>query len=236
VFADDNAEVRPVAVFGVTFTVTSARSLEELEQAFSENFDGILSQTDGRLLITVYKEGSCGHVVAKALALELESALDVNVDSIDQDLVDIPEVARRTARTRQNIQQLVTGVRGSDDFPTPLGAPGGKRIWDWATVNEWFRTHQGIGDDETWLSRADVAIVDAWLAERKSVSLIEVRPGASTLDAAAALWLVYTSNPRQPESHGQRAEKGRPYEVKAGATSSYRESIVREAYIARSSS
>lgn len=175
-----------MTVFGVTFVATSTQDLERLELAFNEKFDGTISRTDGRLLVTVYRDGSYGHVVAKGLALELESALDVDIDSVDQDLVDIPEVARRTSRSRQNVQQLATGIRGSNNFPTPLGAPGGKRIWDWATINEWFRTHQGVGDDETWLSRADVAIVNAWLVERKSVSLIEVRPGESQLDASVA--------------------------------------------------
>ena len=216
-----------MAVFGVTFAVTSTRDLEDLELAFIEKFAGTISQTAGRLLVTVYREGSCGHAVAKSIVLELEPALDVTVDSVDQDLVDIPEIARRTSRTRQNIQQLVTGIRGSDDFPTPLGAPGGKRIWDWATINEWFRTHQGISDSEIWLSRADVAIVNAWLAERKSVSLIEVRPGATILDASAVLWLVYTSNPRRAEGSREAARKERLRETRAAATSNYAKSMAR---------
>src|SRR5260221_13296583 len=112
-----------MAVFGVTFAVTSTQDLDELELAFDQKFDGMISRTDGRLLMTVYKEGSRGHEVAKALAHELESSLDVKVNSVDQDLVDIPEIARRTSRSRQNIQQLATGIRGSNDFPVPLGAP-----------------------------------------------------------------------------------------------------------------
>jgi hypothetical protein len=180
-----------LTTFGVTFEARGSQGLEDLELAFVGVFDGLISRTDGRLLITVYGEGVCGHAVAKSLALELESVLDISIVCVDQDLVDIPEIAHRTSRTRQSIQQLVTGVRGSNDFPTPLGAPGGKRIWDWSSVNEWLRAHQRIADDEVWLSRADVAIVNAWLIERKSVSRIEMHPGGSRLDEHTAVWLVY---------------------------------------------
>jgi hypothetical protein len=181
-----------LTTFGVTFVATTLLRLDALERAFEQAFEGLISELEDRLLITVYGEGTCGHEVAKSLALDLESALDVGIVWVDQDLVDIPEIARRTSRTRQNIQQLVTGLRGSNDFPTPLGAPGGKRIWDWSSVNEWFRVNHVTVDDEVWLSRADVAIVNAWLVERKSISLIETRTAGTVLDAHTAIWLVYT--------------------------------------------
>jgi hypothetical protein len=191
-----------LTTFGVTFVATSSRELEELELLFSDLFDGVISRNEGRLLITVYEDGTCSHAVARSLALELETNLGVQIISVDQDLVDIPEIARRTSRTRQSIQQLATGVRGSNDFPIPLGAPGGKRIWDWSSINEWFRIHQRTIDDEIWLSRSDVAIVNAWLIERKSVSLIEVYPGGSRLDEHTAVWMVYSRS--RPTTEAKR--------------------------------
>lgn len=200
-----------MTTFGVTFVAATSQELEDLELAFANVFEGLISRSESRLLITVYGEGEYGYIVAKSLAIELESVLDVSIISVDQDLVDISEIARRTSRTRQGVHHLVTGARGSDDFPTPLGAPGGKRIWDWSSVNEWFRTHQAPVDEEVWLSRSEVAIVNAWLVERKSVSLIEVSSGGSRLDEHTAVWLVH-HQPRcisKPRERNWLASSGR---------------------------
>jgi hypothetical protein len=204
----DNKEGYALATFGVTFVVARpVLDLDGLEQAFYESHDGLISQSDGRILITVYGEGTNGSVVAKSLAIELESTLEISITSVDQDLVDIPEIARRTSRSRQNILQLATGSRGPRTFPVPLGTPGGKRIWDWASVDEWFRNWRGSSDGERWLTRAEVSIVNAWLSERKSVSLIQVQPGNSPLDASAAVWLVYTGYPHARRSPWQEQER-----------------------------
>ena len=199
-----------MTTFGVTFVAEATQELADLELAFDSAFEGLISRSENRLLITVYREGTHGSPVAKSVALDLEPILDVSIISVDQDLVDIPEIARRTSRTRQSVQQLVTGIRGSNDFPTPLGAPGGKRIWDWSSVNEWFRSHQAPVDEEVWLSRSDVAIVNAWLAERKSVSFIEVSSGGSRLDEYTAVWLMH----HQP--HSSPSPRKRNWHVSSG--------------------
>jgi predicted DNA-binding transcriptional regulator AlpA len=182
-----------LTAFGVTFVATSMVELDDLERTFSEAFDGLISRLENRLLITVYGEGSvaCGFAMNQALALE--SLLDVQIIRVDQDLVDIPEIARRTSRSRQNIQQLVTGTRGSKDFPDPLGVLGEKRVWDWASVNEWLRNRHKLGDEEAWLGRDDVSVINAWLVERRANSKIEIHPGTSRLGENVADLLMHRS-------------------------------------------
>lgn len=195
-----------MATFGVTFVVgSSVQRIEDLEQVFYSYFDGMLSRIEDRTLITVYREGVSGTTVAKQLVLELESALTVSIISVDLDLVDISEIARRASRTRQNVQQLVTGIRGPGAFPIPLGTPGGKRIWDWASVNDWFRGWHRAIDDERLLDRTEVAIVNAWLAERRSAVLIQVYPGNPPLDPSVSVWRVYSNALRASrDAHGKR--------------------------------
>lgn len=206
-FAGDNEEADALATFGVTFIVgSSVQRIEDLEQAFYDFFDGTLSRTEDRILITVYREGINGTTVAKQLALDLESTLKTSIISVDLDLVDTTEIARRTSRTRQNIQQLVTGARGPGAFPIPLGTPGGKRIWDWASVNDWFRNWRGAIDNELLLDRTEVSMVNAWLGERKSTVLIQVNPGNPPLDPSVSVWRVYSNTSSAP-SGAHRAKR-----------------------------
>ncbi len=50
-----------------------------------------------------------------------------------EDLVSQAEIAERLSITRQRFQQLAA----RPDFPAPVAAPGGRRIWLWADVHEW---------------------------------------------------------------------------------------------------
>jgi hypothetical protein len=97
---------------------------------------------------------------------EVEATLGVRIAEVDLDLVDIPEIAQRLLRSRQSVQQLVTGVRGPGGFPAALGAPGGIRVWDWTTVAQWLQA-VNIGEVlDIGLARVDVMRVNAWLATR----------------------------------------------------------------------
>lgn len=56
----------------------------------------------------------------------------------DEDLVSVNEIAERLDRSRQSVNQLITGDRGDGSFPQPLGRTRGHaRVWSWAEVAEW---------------------------------------------------------------------------------------------------
>lgn len=56
------------------------------------------------------------------------------------DLVTASEIARRLNRSRQSVQQLITGARSDGDFPIPIaGITTKTMIWSWKEVVEWFK-------------------------------------------------------------------------------------------------
>ncbi|MFI6288478.1 hypothetical protein ACIBCM_27655 [Streptomyces sp. NPDC051018] len=137
-----------------------------VERTFYHHFDGLLAESFGRLLITVYMEGhQNGAMAAKCAAFEIDKHLDIMVTRIDRDLVDAAEIARRADRSRESVRQLIHGERRKGKpFPTPVGSPHGKRIWEWSMVNEWLRSHvPGASDPEYGLTRDEMTVVDNWL-------------------------------------------------------------------------
>ena len=71
---------------------------------------------------------------------------------------------RPIGRTRQTVRQYVDGLRGPGQFPAPLGAPGGVRVWDWGSVNEWLRAFDESGDPEYHPTREFIAEFNASVA------------------------------------------------------------------------
>jgi hypothetical protein len=54
------------------------------------------------------------------------------------------EIARRANRSRENIRQLVAGLRGPGGFPPPVANLKQKSpIWRWADVEAWLRRRSG---------------------------------------------------------------------------------------------
>ncbi|MFE3083256.1 hypothetical protein ACFXGM_07165 [Streptomyces albidoflavus] len=150
------------------FEVRRPCDIGAVETAFYEHFDGLVSESFGRLLITIYTDDyDNGVVAAKTMALEIQRRLNVTVCRMERDLVDASEIARRIDRTRENVRQLINGDRrAGNPFPTPLGAPNGKKIWEWGVVNEWLRENlPTAADAEHHLSRDEMAAVDGWLVQ-----------------------------------------------------------------------
>ena len=156
----------PVKTYALKFEAGPPANVAEIESLFYDHFDGLIAESFGRLLIAIYLDGhENGAMAAKCAAVEIEKKLGVTVKRIDRDLVDAAEIARRVARSRESVRQLIQGERRKGEaFPTPVGAPNGKKIWEWSIVNEWLRSNvPGVGDAEYGLSRDEMTIVDNWL-------------------------------------------------------------------------
>lgn len=151
--------------------VQSDTDFEQLSQLFYEEFDGLLAETQGRLLVQINASTALGaHEALRRTIEDVERVLPVRVQEVDGDLVDIPEIADRIGRSRQNVQQLVTGQRGHGAFPPPVATPGGIRIWDWESVAQWL-IEAGVSDvHDVGASRTDVARANAWLATRQEAA------------------------------------------------------------------
>jgi hypothetical protein len=69
----------------------------------------------------------------------VDSVRGLTVRRVDEDdLVSVGEIADRLGRSRQSVNQLITGQRGDGSFPPSLSqARGHARVWSWAEVARW---------------------------------------------------------------------------------------------------
>lgn len=129
--------------------------------------DGIVSSSDGQTIATMFFEdvNECDKLRALLVdaVRELEAA-GFKVIGLDFDLVNTTDVADRIGRTRQTVRQYVDGLRGPGRFPAPLGSPGGVRVWDWGSVNEWLRAFDQSGDPEYHPTREFITEFNASVA------------------------------------------------------------------------
>lgn len=65
------------------------------------------------------------------------------------DFVTGAEIARRLNRSRQSVQQLVSGDRGDTDFPLPVaGVTSTTMLWSWQEVASWFEDKGKVQESE----------------------------------------------------------------------------------------
>jgi hypothetical protein len=132
---------------------------------------GMLAERDGVVTLVVVRDADDAFAAVEQTVQEV-TRTGARVAGLDFDLVAASDIAERTGRSRQSVLQLVTGMRGPHGFPHPLGWVGdGIRVWDWSSVNEWFRDSLGEGEPERGLTRGEAATVAAWLASGCSGSL-----------------------------------------------------------------
>ncbi len=53
------------------------------------------------------------------------------------------EIAARTGRSRQSVDQLVKGQRGPGGFPPPASHATRNPLWRWSEVEAWFAEYEG---------------------------------------------------------------------------------------------
>lgn len=122
----------------------------------------------------------------------------VTVEGIDQDLVGATDIATRVGVSREMARLWTTGGRGPGGFPSPLGVVnGGRRVWDWASVNDWLLTGTDHGQPESGLTRSEYARVEALLRCRAMPTLSGSWLGGSVVSATDARLARLTWSPTQ---------------------------------------
>ncbi len=122
----------------------------------------VISQLDEIVYVSVSSAVTSNTIdlleAAFALIVGIEK-LGVVVDDIDDDLVDLSEIACRIGRSRETVRLWSLGRRGSGHFPMPCGVlPGSLKVWEWDAVNTWLtERHPTLADDVQLLSRLDRA-------------------------------------------------------------------------------
>jgi hypothetical protein len=67
------------------------------------------------------------------------------------DLVTSAEIARRLERSRQSVQQFITGSRGDGKFPMPIaGVTAKTMLWSWLEVTRWLLENKKISDESIY--------------------------------------------------------------------------------------
>lgn len=139
---------------------------DEAVSTLATDFEGLLSWHRGLQRLAVVGEGANVMEALHQLLPQLANALpDLRVIRLDPDLVGVADIADRTSRSRQNVQQWVDGDRQAGiPFPEPEGTAGRSLVWRWAEVNEWLR-HIGRDDGELRPTRQDALFVDLLLLQ-----------------------------------------------------------------------
>jgi hypothetical protein len=134
-----------------------AGDFEAFVRAVADEIDSasVVAIHDGVLYVTLSGPGK-PMAVAFDLAACLE-ALGSTIDDIDDDLVDISEIAARVGRSREAVRLWSSGQRGSGGFPLPVGVlPGSVKVWDWSSVNSWLAQSQpALADPVRYLDRVE---------------------------------------------------------------------------------
>ncbi len=103
--------------------------------------DALMGIRDGVVFLDFDREASSFREAVLSAIAEVESAgIGVMVLRVEPDeLVTMAEIAHRAERSRENIRQLATGLRGPGGFPPPVANLTKKSpIWKWADVASWF--------------------------------------------------------------------------------------------------
>jgi len=109
--------------------------------------DSVLEDRDGLALATFSRTArSPASALTSAITAIERGVPGASVLRVDEQLVNLNDLADRLGRTTESVRLLATGARGPGGFPPPAGIVGkGVRVWRWADVRPWLVQH-GVAD------------------------------------------------------------------------------------------
>jgi hypothetical protein len=127
--------------------------------------DGTISLQWGRVIITFSRTAPSLYAALLSAIRDVRSAgIGADVLRIDDcSLVTQAEIARKIDRSRQQVHQYITGVRGPGNFPPPAcNLTDGVPLWYWCEVAYWLRQNDMIRQDAA-LQAQEIAMINAVL-------------------------------------------------------------------------
>ncbi|TVQ08746.1 MAG: hypothetical protein EA364_15000 [Balneolaceae bacterium] len=103
--------------------------------------DAILSFRNGIAYLDFDREAeNLEKGVISAIHQVEQTGMPLSVKRVEpSDFVTSAEIARRLHRSKQSVQQLISGGRGDGDFPLPIaGVTAKTMLWSWQEVVGWF--------------------------------------------------------------------------------------------------
>ncbi|MGQ0616241.1 MAG: helix-turn-helix transcriptional regulator [Acidimicrobiia bacterium] len=130
-------------------TISGALTDERLDALVDAGCDDATFSTKGDLTFADFTSEAPTMLDAIVSAIAaVESVEGLEVLHVDPDeLVWASEIAERTGRTRQSVDQLIKGQRGPGDFPAPASHATRNPLWRWSEVETWFAGYEGRQPD-----------------------------------------------------------------------------------------
>jgi predicted DNA-binding transcriptional regulator AlpA len=129
------------------FELTIRGGLNEggVDALFEAGCDDATLSSKGDLVFAEFDREAPSILDAVVSAIhDVESVEGMEVLRVDPDeLVWASEIAERTGRSRQSINQLVKGQRGPGGFPDPATHATRNPLWRWSEVEQWFAEYDG---------------------------------------------------------------------------------------------
>jgi transcriptional regulator with XRE-family HTH domain len=119
--------------------------------------DATVAQRHGRVYITFSREAeSLVEAIISAVFDVKKANIGASVLRIDNcNLVTQAEIARRLGRSRQNIEQYISGKRGPGGFPPPAcNITDGAPLYYWCEVAYWAFKHELLSDQSNHEAQA----------------------------------------------------------------------------------
>ena len=112
--------------------------------------DSVLEDRDGLALATFFRTASSPESAITSAIADIEHGVaGASVLRIDEQLMNLADIADQLGRTTESVRLLATSARGPGGFPPPAGVVGkGVRVWRWADVRSWLVGHGVVARDE----------------------------------------------------------------------------------------
>lgn len=113
---------------------------ERLDELFEAGCDdATFGEVDGVQFADFDREAISFQNAVSSAVRNIESVLGLRVLHLEpEDLVTAAEIAERLERSRESVRLLISGDRGSGDFPAPVSHLRSRsRLWRWTEVAAW---------------------------------------------------------------------------------------------------
>lgn len=130
-------------------TVRGELNDARLDALIEAGCDDATFSAKGELIFAAFDRDSDTMLDAVVSAIsDIESVEGLEVLHVDPDeLVWASEIAERTGRTRQSVDQLIKAQRGPGGFPDPATHATRNPLWRWSEVEAWFAAYEGRQSD-----------------------------------------------------------------------------------------
>lgn len=133
--------------------------------------DATLSFRNGIAYLEFDREAKSLEVASISAIHQIEqTGLPLSVKRVEpSDFVTSAEIARRLKRSKQSIQQLISGNRGDGDFPLPIaGVTSKTMLWSWQEVVQWFLEKNKLTDKSMYENATTLKQLNESLDARKN--------------------------------------------------------------------